>query len=403
MIVAATVYSHGADDVDIAAETMKEFPLGTATPSEDCGACHHAIYQEFAEGFGADLQYGTILYEAPAGKKLIGVPAMRSLATFHAQAGTDPFPLHARDMEAEGRSCTVCHYPEPFEIPDSNIADVPKPTPRPKDQEGGGLTCASCHLTPDGKIRGPYDVDAPHETVRDPKIRTSAMCALCHSEGKRVIGKQTQTFLEWREDFNKPGLGTEQCQDCHMVRTLRKMAEDFDVPIRVGSRHLWTGGHSPRRVRSALSMVIVQAETRQPKLDFHVINVGAGHSAPTGSNRRAVYLRAELLDRNGTVVAREEWMFAPWFTDRPDDRKYLEEDRKRPNPLSFLQADAQGPHEPPIRAGEDRILSWAPKLPAGDYTVRARLIYDLNRYNDPNYTGDQTEMFRGSLTIQVAK
>jgi hypothetical protein len=34
-----------------------EFPLGTATPSEECGACHQAIYREFACGFGADLKF----------------------------------------------------------------------------------------------------------------------------------------------------------------------------------------------------------------------------------------------------------------------------------------------------------------------------------------------------------
>ena len=31
------------------------YPLGTATPSEDCGVCHQAIYREYAFGFGSDL------------------------------------------------------------------------------------------------------------------------------------------------------------------------------------------------------------------------------------------------------------------------------------------------------------------------------------------------------------
>jgi hypothetical protein len=75
-------------------------------------------------------------------------------------------------------------------------------------------------------------VNAPHETVLEPAIQSSAMCAYCHSVGKRLVGRQTQTFLEWREDFNKAGLGKQQCQDCHMPRTTRKAAEDFDVPLR---------------------------------------------------------------------------------------------------------------------------------------------------------------------------
>jgi len=150
-------------------------------------------------------------------------------------------------------------------------------------------------------------------------------------------------------------------------------------------------------------MVVVQAAAGEPRLDFHVINVGAGHSVPTGSNRRAVYLRAEIVGPNDAIMAKEEWLFAPWFTNRPDDRRYLEEDKKSVDPLAFSQADAQGPHEAPIRAGEERILTWTPTLAAGDYIVRARLIYDLNRYNDPQFAGDQTEIYRASLAIEITE
>src|SRR5262245_27272019 len=206
----ATPAQGGAPSPGGKAELL-QFPDGTATSSELCGSCHQAIYREYAEGFGADLQYGEILYEAPSGKKVIGLPAKTSLPSLHAIAGTEPFPIHARMVEEGGQSCNVCHFPQAFEIPDMNKAEIAKPKPPAKAEETGGLTCASCHLTPDGKVRGPYDVKAPHATVRDPKIQTSAMCASCHSLGARVVGKQTQTFLEWREDFSKPGLGRQHC------------------------------------------------------------------------------------------------------------------------------------------------------------------------------------------------
>jgi hypothetical protein len=386
-----------------ASASPADFPLGTATPSEVCGACHKAIYREFATGFGSDLQYQAILYRSPEGDRLLGLPAnVSATATLHALAGVDPFPVHARTVEEEGRSCNVCHFPEAFALPDLAQPNIPKPKGRPTAQEVSGLTCASCHLTPEGKIRGPYLVTAPHQTVADPTIQTAAMCASCHALGARMVGKQTQTFLEWREDFNKPGLGRQHCQDCHMLRTLRKLAEDFDVPVRAVARHLWTGGHSTQRLRTSLSLVIVQAEMGQPDLDFHVINIGAGHSVPTGSNRRAVYLAAEILDGSGTAVASREWMFAPWYGDRPDDRAFVEEDRQRPDAAAAMQADAQGPHEAPIRAGEERILSWVPPVPPGAYTVRARLIYDLNRYNDRAFVEDQTEIYRAFLAITIA-
>ncbi len=379
------------------------FPEGTATPSEVCGGCHIAIYREFAAGFGSDMKYNKIVLLSPKERPLNLPAAVSSSASAHAFAGIDPFPMHAREAEEQGRSCNVCHFPEPFAIPDMEAPDIPKPKARAKGLEAGGLTCASCHLTPGGEIRGPYDVRAPHQTVQDMKMQTSAMCAYCHSMGKRVVGKQTQTFLEWRDDFNKPGLGKQHCQDCHMPRTLRKSAETFDVPVRAISRHLWTGGHSEQRLRTALNLVIAQLQENQSGLELHVINIGAGHSVPTGSNRRAIYLQAKAVNSKGKTVASREWMFAPWYGPRPDDKAFLEEDKTRPDAIAAMQADAQGPHEPIIRAGEERILPWAPELAPGSYVIEAGLIYDLNRYNDRSFTADQTEIFHASLPVKVVK
>lgn len=384
-----------------AAAGQVDFTEGTATPAEACGACHKAIYREFAFGFGSDLRYAPTSLPTKPGEKLALPARVSATATAHAFAGTDPFPIHSREAEEHGKSCDVCHFPEPFAIPDMDTLEMAKPKARPRDQETGGLTCASCHLTPEGKIRGPYGVDAPHAAVADPAIRTSAMCAYCHSMGARIVGKQTQTFLEWRDDFYRPGLGKQHCQDCHMPRTVRKVAEDFDFPERAVARHLWTGGHSRQRLASALGLAISQADEGISTLEFHVINIGAGHSVPTGSNRRAVYLVADILDKNGESVGRNEWMFAPWYGPRPDDKKFLEEDKKRPDSVSAIQADAQGPHESVIRAGEERILIWSPELRPGQYVVKSRLVYDLNRYNERAFREDQTEINGAALRITV--
>ena len=183
-----------------------------------------------------------------------------------------PVTIHARETEADGKSCNVCHFPEAFALPDMEINEIFKPKPRPKTQEASGLTCASCHLTPKGKIRGPYNLRAPHESAPDVRMKTSVMCAYCHSLGPRTVGQQTQTFYEWREDFWKRGRGSQNCQDCHMPRTVRSLAEDYDVPDRGTA-----------------------------KIEFQVINIGAGHSVPTGSNRRA---GSTLRWRRGTRRAR---------------------------------------------------------------------------------------------------
>ncbi len=383
------------------AKEATDFPKGTATPSEVCGECHKAIYKEFAFGFGSDLQYKDITLKSPQDKRLKLPANVSATATAHAFAGVDPFPIHARGLENEGQSCNVCHFPEAFVLPEMENLEIAKPKARPKGQETGGLTCASCHLTPEGSIRGPYQVDAPHPTVIEPRMQTAEICAYCHSLGKRVEGKQTQSFLEWREDFHKKGLGKQHCQDCHMPRTMRKSAEDFDGPVRAIARHLWTGGRSKQRLSSALSLVAVQREEGKSDFTFHVINVGAGHSVPTGSNRRGMYLIVEAVNKAGRTMAKQEWIFAPWYGNRPDDRAFLEEDKKRPDAVSALQADAQGPHENIIFAGEERILPWAPNLKSGTYTVRARLIYDLNRYNSRSFTKDQTEINQASLSVTI--
>lgn len=156
-----------------------------------------------------------------------------------------------------------------------------------------------------------------------------------------------------------------------------------------------------QRLRTALSLVIVQVKEDRSDIEFHVINIGAGHSVPTGSNRRAIYLTVDIKDKAGQAVANREWMFAPWYGDRPDDRAFLEEDKKRPDAFQAMQADAQGPHEATVRAGEERVLAWVPKLKAGSYTIEATLIYDLNRYNERSFTGDQTEIYRTSLSVTV--
>jgi len=317
----------------------KDFPQGTGTPSAECGECHQAIYREYAFGFGAD-----VAHKSPKGD-LVSLPGrVLTAGPAHSVSGTRPEPTHGQDVKTGHSSCSVCHYPEPFDLPGLNKTNIEQSKQPPQAKKALGITCASCHLTPDGKIRGPYGAEAPHVTVKEPRIKTAEMCAHCHSAGKRVVAKQFQTYLEWQDDFRKPGLGSQQCQDCHMARTLRKSAEDEDVPVRAVARHLWTGGHSPQGISNPLSVAIVAEEESTSALRFHLVNIGAGHSVPTGSNRRAIFLKADVVDDKGTVLAQRDWMFAPWYSDRPDDKAFLEEDKKRPDSSLATKADEQGPH-----------------------------------------------------------
>lgn len=373
------------------------FPLGADTPSEVCGTCHTAIYREYAFGFGSDQSHKTISQDA----KALPLPdKFSSKATSHAVTGI-ALSASPRQHELEGVACNACHFPESFSIPRTlDIVETDKPKARPAGSEQAGLTCVGCHLTPDGKIRGPHNISAPHENRPDASIKTSLMCAYCHSLGKRTPGRQTQTFLEWRDDFFLKGLGRQNCQDCHMPHTVRRLTTDTTLPERVSSRHLWTGGRSLQRLLNALSQVIVQPVKEKSAFDFHVINIGAGHSVPTGSHRRAVYLQVQAISPNGKIAAAREWMFAPWYGISRDDRTWLNEYRKLPGAASALPADIMD-HETIIRAGEERVLSWSPALTAGSYTITSRLIYDLNRYNDRNFKGDQNRISETSLEVSI--
>ncbi|MBJ6799784.1 hypothetical protein [Geomonas propionica] len=362
------------------------FPKGAATPSETCGECHQALFEEYALGVGSDNHSAN--RSIPA--------AVSSAATAHA---TSKFTPLASGGDVEW--CRSCHFAGSFNIPGKN--EVGKQLPNAVNAGEISITCATCHLTPEGKVRGIHKTgNAPHASVVEPALRTSAVCAHCHVDTKdtRIVGGQYQTYLEWRDDFKKPGLGAQECQDCHMPRTLRKVAEDSSgAPVAVG-RHLWTGGHSTQRLGGSLSLSIIQREKEKANLSFSVTNIGAGHSVPTGPNARGVYLSVDVLDRQGVSRARKDWLFAPNFSARPDDKAFLEQDKKLSGYEGYAQtrADAQGVHEAPVRAGEARLLNWDPALAPGLYTVKAKLRYTTDRFKAP-VADDEKEMGSAALLI----
>jgi nitrate/TMAO reductase-like tetraheme cytochrome c subunit len=385
-LILGTVFSMLMSISTGALAEMITFPKGAATPSETCGECHSTFYREYALGVGSDNHSAN--HSIPA--------TVSSAATAHA---TSKFTPLASGGDVEW--CRTCHFAGTFNIPGKDAAG--KQLPNAVNAGDGSITCATCHLTPEGKIRSVHKAKrSPHASVVEPALQTSAVCAHCHVEttGTRIVGGQYQTYLEWRDDFNKPGLGAQQCQDCHMPRTVRKIAEEFDgVPVAVG-RHLWTGGHSGQRLNGSLSLSIIQRDTDKANLSFSVTNIGAGHSVPTGPNARGVYLSVEVLDLQGVSRARKEWLFAPNFRARPDDKAFLEEDKKLTGYEAFAQtrADAQGAHEAPVRAGEERLLAWDPALAPGLYTVKARLRYTTDRFKAP-LAEDEKEMASAALLI----
>ena len=75
------------------------FPDGAATPSETCGGCHVAIYNEFASGIGSDMKYNKMVLLSPKENPIALPASVPTSASAHALAGVDPFPMHARETE----------------------------------------------------------------------------------------------------------------------------------------------------------------------------------------------------------------------------------------------------------------------------------------------------------------
>src|SRR5437899_8659149 len=122
---------------DLTAATKMQFPDGTATPSEHCGACHVALYKEFTEGTGTDLNWAAMKFN-PSSKKLLSFDEGTSkAATAHHVAGTDPWPHEAKRVESDGKECNVCHFPEPMAYPDDAAREIQNPTPRAAHRELG--------------------------------------------------------------------------------------------------------------------------------------------------------------------------------------------------------------------------------------------------------------------------
>lgn len=243
----------------------------TFPPAKDCGKCHVAIYQEWAQ-------------------------------SDHAQAYTNPHFREATDDYAFA-DCLSCHAPEP-------MLTAGRPTVRSAGREEG-VTCVSCHLE-QGMLSGPLEPTGrvhPHPIgVRPEVFLSSDLCGQCHQG----------TFDEW----NAAAGQKETCQQCHMDVVVRKVTQPTEgishllvamekaVPVR---RHdLSILGDSIRG-----KVLTVQGTRESSALTLQITN-NLPHTLPTGDfgfrvldlevivmdgrNRRVVLERRELAPELSTAI-----------------------------------------------------------------------------------------------------
>src|SRR5262249_24667792 len=87
--VVSVLRQFAGSKLDPAADGLLDFPLGAATPSEACAACHWAVYMEHAFGFGADLAFKPMPYGSQSEAPLVMPTGFSTGASAHHTAGVD--------------------------------------------------------------------------------------------------------------------------------------------------------------------------------------------------------------------------------------------------------------------------------------------------------------------------
>lgn len=245
--------------------------------SERCGDCHQDIYREWKD--------------SPHANSFIN-------AAFREETHEYQFTF-----------CIGCHAPE-------TIFTDEKIKPR-KVNESEGVNCNSCHLN-DCKLSGPTPAHGPHPIAgENPFFRSSELCGRCH------VG----TYEAWLASGTAEGRKT--CQDCHMPAINRKLIQDDPwqkiYPKRDGKQHLFSPQALSTKDEHPLKLSFIRVNRTGDKVEglLELENTGIPHSIPTGDyGYREVFVRVELLDNEGRVVAsKEESLFVELKTALPHKGK----------------------------------------------------------------------------------
>ncbi|MBF0381027.1 MAG: hypothetical protein HQL69_08410 [Magnetococcales bacterium] len=248
--------------------------------AKSCGVCHEEIYNEWSE-------------------------------SIHAQAWSDPY--YQVDMKFEGSPpvCINCHIPLQAQreqiivgYKDSDKLDpILKNNPDFDAQlQSEGVTCAACHIR-DGVIIGTHKIDdAPHPVKQDERfLSQNSPCIMCH----KVSGDRWDMF------YKRPPCGTiseiaeknlkADCVGCHMPETVRPVV--LGGVARKSGKHLFHGGHTPAKVKSALSVDYRFSENKFNKtFTLTLTNSGTNHYLPTGTPDRHLTVDIKLLDADNRVI-----------------------------------------------------------------------------------------------------
>ena len=198
-----------------------EVPRGLPDLSaETCGACHQAIYREWAVSTHRRAWTGDAQFQAELAKS----------------------SAHGAEKDGDvGWLCVNCHTPLTNQLPrlavglQGGALDRPIYVENPSFDaalQDEAITCAACHVR-DGVVEGPRgdSPKAPHPVARAERLTTPEVCVGCHQAEMVYEGQSLACFFSTgREWVDSPAARRGQtCQGCHMPEIERKVAEDYDV------------------------------------------------------------------------------------------------------------------------------------------------------------------------------
>jgi hypothetical protein len=338
--------------------------------SDRCVACHNGMSTPTGEDVSIGVNWRTSMM-ANSGRDPYWIAGLRRETIDH--------PTAAAAIQDE---CTICHMP--MMRYESRLAGrggeafvhfPPGRNTRADRLAEDGVSCSLCHqITGENLGRresfvggfkidttrapgarheyGPFETDQGHTTIMRSSstfqpseakqvIRSSELCATCHTLLTRVLDAQGQVIGElpeqvpYQEWLHSTYNDTTSCQDCHMP----KVQEDVPITSVFGeprpgfSRHTFVGGNffmqrllnryrgdlaltgPPEDLDSAANRTIAHLQSEVAKLaiksfevrngcleaEISIDNLG-GHKLPTAYPSRRVWLHVTVRDRNDKVL-----------------------------------------------------------------------------------------------------
>jgi len=207
------------------------------------------------------------------------------------------------------KSCEPCHKP---------VQRLNVPSLLRQNLANEGVTCDVCHaaklsghsdslftIQPGNVKYGPYKdaVSAVHESEFSKKLTSSEFCLSCHGKKENRHG---MIMCSTEEEYKKSSYAKDgvTCQDCHMPAIEGKTADLGKMRDEIYS-HTFYGGHSEQMLRECAEINLESSrEAEGFILTVDITNVIVGHSLPTGTPLRAVYLSVTAQDTLGETAWR---------------------------------------------------------------------------------------------------